>query len=287
MELASAPPPPDIAVSPFPGATSSPAVQRRALPLGDRRQLHRLALPGTPWETPITINRSGRHGPGVMVLGGVHGNEPGGWTAAGAIADWMPDRGLTVVIPRANVVATRIIERTLPELGDLNRFYPGEPPESLNAFPMQRMAYSIIELAREFEVGLLLDLHESWGFFNERTQDGTAFLGQTVTNGAAVNQSSRIEAIVTEVNELVSDREQLVMRDRNRYRFAAGTVRTTNFDPSWPRGGTSSLGIGQFVPGLVPVLIEMGQQNQPESRRSELHQLFVRTALQREGLFAI
>jgi predicted deacylase len=250
---------------------------------GDRRQLERLALPGTDWETPIYINRSGEPGPSVMVLGGVHGNEPGGWAAAETIADWMPDRGLTVVIPRANIVATEAFERTLPELGDLNRFYPGEPAESVNAFPMQWMAYSIIELAREFEVSLLLDLHESWGFFNERTQNGTAFLGQTVTNGASTEETGRIEAIALEVNEQITEREQLVIRDRFRNRFQR-TTPNTNFDPSWPRGGTSSLGIGQFVPGLVPVLIEMGQQDQPEARRSELHQLIVRTSLRHEGM---
>lgn len=231
----------------------------------------------------MLINRSGEPGPSVMILGGVHGNEPGSWAAAEVIADWMPDRGVTVVIPRANIVATHALERTLPELGDLNRFYPGEPLESTEAFPMQWMAYSIVELAREFEVGLLLDLHESWGFFNERTENGTAFLGQTVTNGADVSETPRIEAVTDTVNALISDREQLVLRDRDRNRFATVTQRPP-FDPSWPTGGTSSLGLDQFVPGLVPVLVEMGQQGQPEARRSELHQLVVESALRHEGL---
>ena len=269
------PPPP---APPGPGA-------RWAAVRGDRRQLERLALPGTPWETPVYINRSGEPGPSVMVLGGVHGNEPGGWGATDEIASWMPDRGILTVIPRANVLAIEAGERTSAELGDLNRFYPGVPLESTNAFPMQWMAYRIVELAREFEVDLLLDLHESWGFFNERTQDGTAFLGQTVTRGGAGGESGRIEVVVAAVNEQISEREQLVMRDRNRFR-GTGLVQRPTFDPSWPRGGTSSLGIGSFVPGLVPVLIEMGQQNQAVSRRAELHQLFVRTALEHEGLLA-
>ena len=263
-------------------ATPTPStVSRRGLPLGDRRQLQRLALPGTPWETPILINRSGEPGPSVLVLGGVHGNEPGGWAASEQIADWMPDRGTLVVVPRANVVATEAGQRTLPELGDLNRFYPGEPPESTEAFPMQRMAWSIVELAREFEVGLLLDLHESWGFYNERTQDGTAFLGQTITQGSDPSETPRVEAIAAEVNAQISEREQLVPRDRTRF---ARLTQRPSFDPSWPTGGTSSLGLGGFVPGLVPVLVEMGQQNQPQSRRAELHQLIVRTALQHEGM---
>ncbi len=91
-----------------------------------------------------------------------------------------------------------------------------------------------------------------------------------------------MEAIATEVNELITEREQFTVRDRSR--FSAGFRDTTNRDPSWPTGGTSSLGISRFVPDVVPVLVEMGQQNQPESRRSELHQLVVRTALVHEGL---
>jgi predicted deacylase len=56
------------------------------------------------------------------VLGGVHGNEPRGWAAAEQIPDWIPDRGLLVVVPSANVLAIEAGERTLKELGDLNRF---------------------------------------------------------------------------------------------------------------------------------------------------------------------
>jgi hypothetical protein len=146
---------------------------------------------------------------------------------------------------------------------------------------MQRMAWSIVELAREFEVSLLLDLHESWGFYNERTQDGTAFLGQTVTQGGEPSETPWLEGITTEVNEQISEREQLVPRDRTRF---TRLTQRPSFDPSWPTGGTSSLGIGRFVPGLLPVLVEMGQQNQPQSRRAEIHQLIVRTTLQREGM---
>jgi len=193
----------------------------------------------------------------------------------------MPDRGTLVVLPRANVLAIEAGQRTLPELGDLNRFYPGEPPETANAFPMQLMANAILNLVREFKVGLFLDLHESSAFFNERSENGTAFLGQTITNGAGLSESHRVATIAAEVNELVSDREQFTTRDRSRF---SRPPDNTDRDPSWPTGGTSSLGISRFVQGVIPVLVEMGQQNQLESRRSELHQLVVRTALHHEGL---
>jgi len=274
--------PPSVAIAGTPAPEPTPEPPR-SIPLPSQpRQDRRLVLPGTPWETRLYINRSAAEGSTVFILGGVHGNEPGGWAATDQISDWMPDRGTLVVLPRANVLAIAAGQRTLPELGDLNRFYPGEPPESSNAFPMQLMANAIIELVREFEPILLLDLHESWAFFNERTENGTAFLGQTITSGDA-SQTARLDALAAEVNELITEREQFTVRDRTR--FTGGGFRdTTNRDPSWPTGGTSSLGIGRFVPGVLPVLVEMGQQNQLESRRSELHQLVVQTALQHEGL---
>ncbi len=90
-----------------------------------------------------------------------------------------------------------------------------------------------------------------------------------------------MEPIAAEVNEQISEREHLVPHDRTR---VTRLTQRPSFDPSSPTGGTSSLGLGGFMPGLVPVLVEMGRQNQHQSRRTELHQLIVRTALQHEGM---
>jgi hypothetical protein len=141
--------------------------------------------------------------------------------------------------------------------------------------PMARMAAEITVAARYFEVDLLLDLHESRGFFAEHDERGTAFLGQTVTKGEGPFAFAEMEAIVSGVNEQTSTREQLLLRDRSS--FGGGS----SFGLGFGGGGSSSLSLGRHVPGLTPVLIEMGQQNQPESRRAELHQLFVRSVLQR------
>jgi hypothetical protein len=47
---------------------------------------------------------------------------------------------------------------------------------------------------------------------------------------------------------------------------------------------TNSLGIGRFVDGLTCLLIEMGQDNQVESRRTELHVLVARTFLESRSM---
>jgi hypothetical protein len=181
-----------------------------------------------------------------MVLGGVHGNESAS----------------LLVVPRANRLSTYEFERTRSGFGDRNRLYPGYA-ESL--LPMARMAAEITFAAQQFEVDLLLDLHESWDFFAEHDERGTAFLGQTVRKGDGPFELAEVAAIAGGVNEQASTREQLLLRDRR----------------SFGGGGGSSLSLGRHVPGLTPLLIEMGQQNQPEWRRAELHQLFVRSTLER------
>lgn len=141
----------------------------------------RTLLPGTRAETALQIRHSGRPGPVAFVLGGVHGNEPGGWGAADYAADnWGPTAGSLLVLPRANVLAIASFVRTFDDIGDLNRLYPGNAASPLL---MEQMAAEIIALCREFEVGLLLDMHESWGFYRDYPGTGTSALGQTVTSG--------------------------------------------------------------------------------------------------------
>ena len=96
-----------------------------------------MLLAGTPHETPLVIHHSGTHGPTAMVLGGVHGNEPGGWLAGDEVAKWEPAAGTLLVVPRANVTALNAFVRTFEEIGDLNRLYPGNPDSPLM---MERMA---------------------------------------------------------------------------------------------------------------------------------------------------
>ena len=234
-------------------------------------------MPGTPWQTPLSVRSSGIRGPVVMILGGVHGNEPGGWTAAETVAAWEPSAGELLVVPRANITAISSYVRTWDEIGDLNRLYPGD---SSSSFAMERMAAEIVATAREFEVDVLLDMHESWAFYAEYpVGGGTGARGQTITAGVGPRQAALGQAIAARVNPQISGREQMIVRDGNAFRRpdvtpAAG--QTTR--------GRSSLAIGGHVPGLTPVLVEMGQENQALVRRVDLHLIVARTLLEIVGV---
>ncbi|MEX2447086.1 MAG: succinylglutamate desuccinylase/aspartoacylase family protein [Dehalococcoidia bacterium] len=254
-------------------------------------------MQGTEWETAGVEFSSGVRGTRVMVLGGVHGNEPGGWLAAEEIAHWEVAQGSMLVVPRANRLSTVALQRTMEGFGDLNRLYPGDRESDE---PMARMAAEVVDLARLFQPHLLLDLHESWGFYQERgSNGGTAFIGQTVSVGALGEPIERLAAVVEEVNAQITSREQLTLRARTSRNVPQASP-PRSLDPgrstATPRpgasprsrnnifGGRTSLSLGNWVHGCVPVLIEMGQQDQPDSRRSALHQLLVRTTLQQSDM---
>ena len=232
-------------------------------------------MEGTPYATRLAIRHSGVAGPAVLVLGGVHGNEPGGWMAAETILDWEPSAGSLLVVPRANALAIPAFVRTTEDLGDLNRLYPGDPAST---FPMERMAAAILGVAREFAVDLLLDMHESWAFYVDAPGTGTAALGQTMTPGVGPRQGELGSAIAGAINPEISQREQLLVRDGTTF------ARPPSATPGSATRGRSSLSAGGHVPGLTPLLVEMGQQGQAVERRVALHLMVARAAFSSVGI---
>jgi hypothetical protein len=251
----------------------------------------RLLMAGTPQETPLYIFGTGLPGPVLAVLGGVHGNEPGGWLAADSLLDnFRPAAGAFLIIPRANRLATQQFVRTTDDLGDLNRLYPGDA----SGLPMARMADEIVRTLREFRASVVVDMHESWAFYTDRTdtQTGTAFLGQTVSSstqqGLALGRD-----VVDAVNQRVrAPHEALILREFPPPGFVfptptPGGVPLPTLAPqvATTSGGRSrsSLGLSTHVPGAVALLVEMGQQQALE-RRIALHVDFVQELARRVGI---
>lgn len=99
----------------------------------------------------VIARDSGRPGPRLLVVGGIHGDEPSGALTAKALAkDPVPKRGALLLLPEANPEALAAGERSqgAPAV-DLNRTFPGTGTSR----PAR-----IFALARSAD--LVLDLHE-------------------------------------------------------------------------------------------------------------------------------
>ena len=120
---------------------------------------------GTPFETRWYSRDSERDGPTVLVIGGMHGNEPAGHRAALQIATWSVISGELIVVPAANPPALAARERRIPGLegdaGDLNRHFLIQDDE---VRPVGPAAPALWEFVRSVEPDVVIDLHEGYGF---------------------------------------------------------------------------------------------------------------------------
>lgn len=163
---------------------------------------------GTREETSVYRFRSGKPGPTVMVVGGIHGNEDAGFRTAQRATEWRPDAGTMVVLPRANVPAIEAGNRSGRGGRDLNRQFPiGDRPTS----PLARTLWATVI---RHDPDLFVDMHTSAGLLAR----GTGYVGQAVFHSGHSEAVSRLEDVVTYLNRSV------VPAARSDYKYLLGAM---------------------------------------------------------------
>jgi len=168
-------------------------------------------LSGTKYETTFYIVNSEDIGsPLALVIGGVHGSEPAGFTAAGIIKDWRLRRGRLIIFDKMNAVG---IKNKLRYIGgkdkmDLNRLYPAAPEKQ----PDFIIASSMWELCEFMKPRLFLDLHEGWGFYGKLiSQFGESHPDNLVSN----KKFSKGSSVIASANAL--DLGRVMAQQVNQY----------------------------------------------------------------------
>jgi N2-acetyl-L-2,4-diaminobutanoate deacetylase len=109
-------------------------------------------------ELPLLTARGKGDGPHVVILGGVHGDEPEGITAASAI--WRTvdlERGSLTIVPECNLPAVVANTRSSPvDDKNLARTFPGKPEGTLTERIANLLSENIIRRA-----DFLIDLHSA------------------------------------------------------------------------------------------------------------------------------
>jgi predicted deacylase len=117
---------------------------------------------GTPWSTPVIVIDSDIDGPTVLLIAGMHGDEPAGPLAAEQISGWRLQRGKLIIVPVANARALAAGTRRTPDVDaehdDLNRQFP------TGCEPMTDLACGLWTLATTHKPDVLIDLHEGVDF---------------------------------------------------------------------------------------------------------------------------
>lgn len=114
---------------------------------------------GTEWENTVVVRRGAAEGAVIFVIGGVHGDETAGWTAANLLKEVCPRAGTVFILSPANTYGAENDQRTTKSMRDLNRNFPGSP----EGWDAEQIAASIYDEIERCRPDLVLDLHETKG----------------------------------------------------------------------------------------------------------------------------
>ncbi|MDL2226252.1 M14/M99 family metallopeptidase [Deltaproteobacteria bacterium OttesenSCG-928-M10] len=175
-----------------------------------RDRQHLIFWAGTPQEIEVYKIYGRREGPTVMILGGIQGDEPGGFMSADLYADLALKRGNLIVVPRANFKS--IIKNNRGPDGDMNRKFQGD----LSRDPDQATVEIIKDLMAESD--LLLNLHDGSGYYRPTWESELANpnrYGQCIIadadvfthpeTGRVIPLAEYAEEVVRRVNEDISE----------------------------------------------------------------------------------
>lgn len=117
----------------------------------------------TKLETNCEIINSGKMGPTLFIISGIHGNEIAGVQALEKF-DFNLSKGKIIHIKKASIDAYNQKVRYPYYLQDLNRCFPGIE----NGRETERLAYEIFNVIKKYRPNLVLDLHEAeeYGEYN-------------------------------------------------------------------------------------------------------------------------
>jgi hypothetical protein len=109
---------------------------------------------------------SGKAGPRILVLGGIQGDEPGGFNAASLlVTDYKITRGSVWIVPNLNFES--IIKRSRGIHGDMNRKFS----HIKRSDPEYQSIQKIKSLIVNNEIDVILNLHDGSGFYRTKYID--------------------------------------------------------------------------------------------------------------------
>ena len=218
--------PPVVAAAPTKAlAVSSSFVPAKAdsdknLP-DDSREVSFLAPKAVAVETDrpdldFSLHRLGSEGPTLLVVGGIQGDEPGGFTAASLlVTNYTIHAGRVWVVPNLNFPS--IVKRNRGSFGDMNRKFAYVDPKDPDFNAVRR----IQEIICNPDVGLILNLHDGSGFYRPEPEDelhGPHRWGQCVIIDQTALDTPSSYTSLEEMGQIaVRDTNKVLLQSEHRY----------------------------------------------------------------------
>jgi hypothetical protein len=131
-----------------------------------------------------------------MIVGGVHGNETAGYTAAGKLKNIQIRKGTLLVLPKANIRAVNAHCRYISGEGDLNRDFPTSKTDKADT----TLARAIFEAVQDYDVDWLMDLHEGYDY---SVNPNNSSVGQTMVYYPDMQTKTLVTKIKNSLNSQI------------------------------------------------------------------------------------
>lgn len=172
---------------------------------------HLIYFENTPNELNVYKLYGRFDGNTVFILGGIQGDEPGGFLSADLYPNLKLETGNLIVVPRANFHSIIRNKRGIGKNGDMNRRFDTDTPKDIDD--------QIVEIIKNLmaESDLFLNLHDGWGFYSDVWVDDTRNpkrFGQSVIADAStyitetdvLGLEAMAREVISRVNEKIEDK---------------------------------------------------------------------------------
>lgn len=174
--------------------------------------VHKVYFKGADHQLDVFTIKGSNPGPTLLLLGGIQGDEPGGYLAADLYADLSLKKGNLIVVPRANFPS--IVENSRGVQGDMNRKFAGPAKDSDGDLAVVGI---IKDLMRKSD--FFLNLHDGSGFYSPKWESpirNPMKFGQSIiidaekftrSDGTGIEMGKMVRRVLDKVNSQVSAAE--------------------------------------------------------------------------------
>jgi hypothetical protein len=174
------------------------------------KRTHMLFFEGTDHELNVYRVYGKEDGNTILLIGGIQGDEPGGFLSADFYADMSLSRGNLIVVPRANFHSILLNQRQVNE--DMNRKFDENTAPNFEAKVVAILKGLIAES------DCLLNLHDGSGFFSKDWVDddrNPKRFGQSIIadcehreiNGQAIELGDVGRRVVDKINQNIKNKD--------------------------------------------------------------------------------
>jgi hypothetical protein len=174
------------------------------------KSTHETFFAGTDYELNVYSINGATTGKTILIIGGIQGDEPGGFLSADLYADMRLEKGKLIVVPRANFYSILLNKRQVNE--DMNRKFSKTSERNFETHVVTILK-GLIE-----ESDCLLNLHDGSGFYSETWQDhmkNPMRFGQSIiadceefndpNTGRVIKLGDMARKVVEEINKNIKD----------------------------------------------------------------------------------